>query len=87
MHSLYNITQRKKLNQKEKIFSKLHKENNKDNKNSLTFLIFYLLSQFFFFSDIIFCKRGLILHHVHTFIMLEMLILESILEYISQKNF
>ena len=87
MHSLYNITQRKKLNQKEKFFSKLHKENNKDNKNSLTFLIFYLLSQLFSFSDINFYKRGLMLHYVHTFIMLEMLILESILEYISQKNF
>ena len=87
MHSLYNITQRKKLNQKEKFFSKLHKENNKDNKNSLTFLIFYLLSPLFFFSDIIFYKRGLMLHYVHTFIMLDMLILESILEYISQKNF
>ena len=41
------------------IFSKLHKENNGNNKNVLTFLIFYLLWSPLFFSDFTFYKEAL----------------------------
>ena len=40
------------------IISKLHKENDKKNKNVLTFLIFYLCSSFFF-SGFAFYKEAL----------------------------
>ena len=58
---------RKKLEQKEtSIFSKLHKENNKNNENVFTFLIFYLLCSFIFIRPL---QKDLMLHYVHTFIM------------------
>ena len=41
----------RRLKQKKiSIFSKLHKENNRNNKSVLTFLIFYLLCSSFFYS-------------------------------------
>ena len=41
------------------IFSKFHKENNRNNKSVLTFLIFYLLCSSFFYSYFTFHKEAL----------------------------
>ena len=48
---------------------KLPKKNKRNNKNILTFLIFYRLSSSFFFLDFTFYKVALIFHYIHTLIM------------------
>ena len=46
---------------------KLPQKNKRNNKNVLTFLIFYRLSSsFFFFLDFTFYKVALIFHYIHT---------------------
>ena len=76
----------RRLKQKKiSIISKLHKENNKKDKNFLTFLIFYLLCTSFFFSGFTFCKEALCFIIFILSLCSNMLNLESILEYIRQK--
>ena len=64
------------------IISKLHKENNKKNKNVLTFLIFYLCSSFFF-SGFTFYKEALcFIIFILSSLCSNVLNLENILEYV-----
>ena len=68
-------------------FSKLqlHNENNRNNKNVFTFLIFYLLSSSFFFLDFTFYKEALCFITFILSLCSNTLTLESIFEYIGQK--
>ena len=67
------------------LFSKLHKENYRNNKNVFTFLIFYLLSLSFFFSDFTFYKEALYFIMFTLSFCSNTLTLESIFQYIRQK--
>ena len=64
---------------------KLHKENNRNNKNIFEFLIFHLLFSFFFFSDFTFYKEALCFIIFIFSLRSNTLTLESILEYMRQK--
>ena len=66
-------------------FNKVPRENNKNNKNNFTFLIFYLLSSSFFFSDFTFYKEALCFIIFILSLCSNTLTLESIFEYIRQK--
>ena len=66
------------------LFSKLHKENYRNNKNVFTFLIFYLLSSSFFFSDFTFYKEALYFIMFTLSFCSNTLTLESIFQYIRQ---
>ena len=67
------------------IISKLHKENDKKNKNVLTFFIFYLLRTFFFFAGFTFYKEASYFIIFILSLCANMLNLENVLEYICQK--
>ena len=76
----------RRLKQKEiLIFSKLHKENNWNNKNVLIYFIFYLLYLSFFFSDFTFHKEALYFIMFILSLCSNMLTLESICKYTRQK--
>ena len=80
------LRETRRLNQIEiSIISKLHKENDKKNKNVLTFFIFYLLRTFFFFSGFTFYKEASYFIIFILSLCANMLNLENILEYIRQK--
>ena len=66
-------------------FNKVPRENNKNNKNNFTFLIFYLLSSSFFFSDFTFYKEALCFIIFILSLCSNTLTLETILECINQK--
>ena len=80
------MTLRKKIKAKWNfsLFSKLHKENNKNNKNIFTFLIFYLLLSSFFFLDFTFYEGALCFITFILSLCSNTLTLESIFEYIRQ---
>ena len=67
------------------IISKLHKENDKKNKNVLTFFIFYLLRTFFFFAGFTFYKEASYFIIFILSLCSNMPNLENIIEYIHQK--